>query len=752
MRTIQSTAGTAILLAAAACCALAQPLSCHRADQPDTVRLNGSAELIGDVVMVCSGGTPTQPGSLVPAYQIVVATNTSLPNRLPAATVGSWTSNETLLFVDDPPPASQVTCVPSPGSDSCPQIAGQPSANVFQGRQLQNNATVFLDVPIDPPGPSATRTIRISNLRASPGDLPVGPLPQVTAGVLIFDGFGNTVPLDAQEAVGAVALPSMTFTLLTLSGQEPALNQPALVVIPSLLPLANPSLADGFLVRFTEGFASAFRRRNVGTSGGDPSFIASQAIPGYPYLTETGFFNDQFPAVNGLNTIGLADTGTRLQVVFNQIPAGVQLWASTRDVAGTTGYSDDAPKALLTTTQDSSGSGEFSAVPAVVSGLALLPASNGSASATWEVVSDDPAAVEDLVFSIVLTAQSGAVSTGTATVTAELAPVRSASSTSAITLPSFLAPVVTSSSSSSTSTVTAVPAFSVVNSIPSESISVALAANGSTSAVAPGSLIVVTALGLMASTPAAQVTVNLVDSQGVQRSCQVTAVAQQQVTCVVDAAMSLGLAVMSVAVNSQPAGTGFLQVTKVAPGIFTADGSGRGVAAGSWQHTTGGIQILMPLATLDAATGMWVAQPVDVTVPGGAFLVLKATGLANLGSSDWVNVQVGSLTVPVVSISADADNPGVQLVQVGPLPVQLQEAGLVNIQLTADAASANPVQVLFDQRQYQQPSRPTRPHGPAARAVAGSQAGKHSPGSRHAVTSRSPGGAKRVVVQDGFCG
>jgi hypothetical protein len=44
--------------------------------------------------------------------------------------------------------------------------------------------------------------------------------------------------------------------------------------------------------------------------------------------TETGFFNPQYPAADGLHKAGMADHGTRLMARFSQIPPGVKLFVT----------------------------------------------------------------------------------------------------------------------------------------------------------------------------------------------------------------------------------------------------------------------------------------------------------------------------------------------------------------------------------------------------------------------------------------
>ena len=461
----------------------------------------------------------------------------------------------------------------------------------------------------------------------------------------------------------------------------------------------------GSLMKFTEGFATSFRRRNVATSGGDPLFVAAQATPGYPYFTETGFYNDSFPAENGMNLLGLAETGTRLNVVFDHIPTGVQLWASVTEVAGSTGYDATAPKAMLTYTSEATYGGAFSVESAWVPGYAQPYLNGTTTNATWEVVSADPSVVESLLFSIALTAQGGTPITGTASMTATIAPLAIARTDGTIPLPSFLVPVAATTATSTTTTTTAtttaaattsVPAFSIVNSIPNVKTGMYSAASFSTT-VAPASLAAVTVPGLLATAAISTVSIVMVDSIGAQRTCQVVSISLQQAICLVDAAIKPGLAVVSVASSGRPAGTGFVQVAQVAPGLFSADSTGQGLAAGSAISQVGDATFTSPLAVLDTTTNTWIAQPIDLSAaPGGVTLELRATGLRGRNANGYVVAQIAGLDVPFISITASTTDVGVDLVQIGPLPQSLAGSGLVDVLLAVDGVSANPVSIYID--------------------------------------------------------
>ena len=201
------------------------------ASVPTLARAEGYTELVGDYVLVCTGGTPTAPAQVVPQVNVSVFLTTNITSRLTTST-GNY--NEALLIIDEPnTPANPTkpilncgnagandqgvsgpgvcsitsdgnpvdtyggipnvsydlasatsgtcgTAVPgsSPtryygGSSSAGDIYGCGRPNIFQGRtglsqnSGQNNIVVFSGVPFDPPGTTTTRTLRITNVRAN---------------------------------------------------------------------------------------------------------------------------------------------------------------------------------------------------------------------------------------------------------------------------------------------------------------------------------------------------------------------------------------------------------------------------------------------------------------------------------------------------------------------------------------------------------------------------------------------------------
>ena len=152
------------------------PLNCVANGGVNTpVRAEGLAETVGDFEVTCTGGVPTAPGAPVPTADIQIYLNTYVTSKL---LVNAW--SEALLMIDDPLPGIQRLCGTTGDTESSPGVCaitgtgtgagvydGSPGRpNVFQG-QAFTNVIVFTGIPIDPPGNSGQRIVRVTNVRAN---------------------------------------------------------------------------------------------------------------------------------------------------------------------------------------------------------------------------------------------------------------------------------------------------------------------------------------------------------------------------------------------------------------------------------------------------------------------------------------------------------------------------------------------------------------------------------------------------------
>lgn len=442
---------------------------------PPIVRAEGLTELVGDLVLNCTGGTPTAAGSLVPQANVQIFLNTNVTSRL---VNDPW--SEALLMIDEPSETAQRYCSVNGGC----AITGVGAAagtdgrvdgvdydetsltgsvpNVYQGRQSGANSIVWLGVPIDPPGTNATRIIRVTNVRANANQLGVSSTLIPTQIVMFISVTGTTsVPINNPQQTVAFIQPGLSFSVRqAVSSYLQCVSFNSAASTDTSKALNN---GMGTIVRFSEGFASSFKRRNVAayTDADNSPVPVNQNVPGAIYNTETGFYNST-PAIvtgssaNGLSAAGLADHGTRLMARFANVPAGVSLYASVYPVVSCSdcGPSSrpaitavrNATSATLTqarlVTTDANGGGSFSRVTATNNssfdgGAATAPIAlnNGAGTAVWEVMNADPLTSQTYEFGIGVSYTANTSNNlpglGSATVAGSFAPLSTVTTASA---------------------------------------------------------------------------------------------------------------------------------------------------------------------------------------------------------------------------------------------------------------------------------------------------------------------------------
>ena len=412
---------------------------------PPIVRAEGIAELVGDLILNCTGGTFTPAGQPIPQSNVQIFLNTNITSRTYANSL-----SEAILTIDEPFPSAGET--PTPGSAGpstgaasvqlgCQAINSTNCAitslgagvgatgsyngsaghyNVFQGAQNGPSQVVWLGVPIDAPGSAGTRVIRITNIRANA----------------------------CQLGVSSTLIPTAITMFIAVNGsQQVTINQPQQTVAfiqPGLIATSQtanffqcPSINGSIAVTATEGFASSFKVRNYAqlfTTGattapnGLPSTtVGLQNVLGYPYNTESGYVSTT-PGISPNGTtagaIGLADQGTQVSFTVSNVPAGVsisapawvQLLPSTGGVA--TGL------AVLVGATFSGG-----AAP-----LVSVTVTGNTASVTYEVWYSNPNVIESMSLAIPVTAASSPSlnlpGTGTSQVAVTFAPISTVQTTS----------------------------------------------------------------------------------------------------------------------------------------------------------------------------------------------------------------------------------------------------------------------------------------------------------------------------------
>ena len=454
---------------------------------PPVLRAEGLTELVGDIVLTCQGGAVVAPGTNLNTNtaNVTVSFGTNVTSRLLTNSFSGTTNsleagntNEALLMIDEPgsaetgivagfgPTAPQVLCGASGLPDSslgagvggCPEYVElqggvnvmtsgtsspySPGPNVFSGvwgGSSAPNQVTFFGIPIMPPTSAGSeRVYRITNIRINANGLSGGTLAgtnQVYAYVSISGP--TSVPVNTPNVIAGSIQSGLTTSVRS------ATNGGSLTLPNTLLQCnSTGSSAPGnglTFLRYSENFGSAFKLRTGSGQG-----TTTQNVPGTIYNSESGFIPyNGGPLITGLNygtQVGLADYATRLKAVFNGLPANTRIFVSTTNVInGTmipaTGAATSFAQLVISDTAIDSGgipgvpvSGYIGTAPANIPYAEIIP-SNGTASATWEVVGTNPALNESFDFGvwILYSANPGANSPapGTATINMSFAPTPS---------------------------------------------------------------------------------------------------------------------------------------------------------------------------------------------------------------------------------------------------------------------------------------------------------------------------------------
>ena len=472
------------------------PMSCTVTSTGGNVRAEGKTEIVGDIVISCTGGT-----ALVTFGGSAAATSTAVPTMdltvtLPSNVTSRQTNintalapvyaSDALLLIDEPqsfggalvtgfgngaaptPCTPTVTAGPPLVVNGCPvypnefgnfevmsptsgQAIGSPTTgaqNVYQGVASGKTVT-FYGVPVLPPGSTASRIFRITNVRIDGTGAGSGAITAGISSVAHTSGIPTAMPtISTTPTVGTVAA-SLTTTSTPIAVTNCLANG-----------TSNAYTFAG-TVTFAEatGFPNAFRTRIAAASNtaGAGQGVGVLGVPGQnSNNTESGYIVPTLAVGTGL-TAGLADFGTRLKAVFNAVPAGVHVFVSVSNVTGanvstnTTGSAfvgtittgGTATNSLATFVSSSNEAAAWSATPSTttISGgplggnvVEITPSTTGavagtSYSAIWEVTNSNGTSAETLTFDVFVVTSTQQTPAQT-TVNLSYAPLQTGSPTS----------------------------------------------------------------------------------------------------------------------------------------------------------------------------------------------------------------------------------------------------------------------------------------------------------------------------------
>jgi uncharacterized protein (TIGR03437 family) len=180
------------------------------------------------------------------------------------------------------------------------------------------------------------------------------------------------------------------------------------------------------------------------------------------------------------------------------------------------------------------------------------------------------------------------------------------------------------------------------------------------------------------------------DSYGAARDAGLFFVSPTQVNCLIPAGMAPGTATLAVVSGARTAATGWIRIEPVAPALFTASADGIGVAAAEvlWVKADGRRE--SGLVFVCSPGGGCTSMPIDLGSDSDrVYVSLYGTGIRAFSS---VAARVDGEEVPAAA-AAHSVYPGLDQVNIGPLPRDLVGRGEVNVAVTVDGRAANLVTV-----------------------------------------------------------
>jgi len=186
-------------------------------------------------------------------------------------------------------------------------------------------------------------------------------------------------------------------------------------------------------------------------------------------------------------------------------------------------------------------------------------------------------------------------------------------------------------------------------------------------------------------------TVRVIDSLGVERTAPLFFVSPWQVNYLLPAGTALGQARVIVTGSDGVPRSGTAVVERLAPGLFSANSSGQGVAAAvAFRRTGSGAESTQLVFQCPGGAGTCVPDPIDLGPEGDeVYLLLYGTGIRGRSSLGAVSVKIGGVAVPVSYAGDQMQYVGLDQINAGPLPRSLTGRGKVQILLVVDGEPAN---------------------------------------------------------------
>jgi len=232
---------------------------------------------------------------------------------------------------------------------------------------------------------------------------------------------------------------------------------------------------------------------------------------------------------------------------------------------------------------------------------------------------------------------------------------------------------------------------------PPKALAIINAGSGAT-VVAPGSIAAAFGSQIGASTHVALslplptllngVSIDLTDSAMMSQMASLFFVSPNQINSVIPDSVALGMTTAKIMGGNNSGATASMQVANVAPGLFTVNGAGTGVAAALAIRRIIATQTDVAVPVFHCDANGCVSEPIDMQTGTQLFLELFGTGVRRRTALSNVSVTIGGEAATVLFAGAQGQFPGLDQVNVM-IPNNHQRHGEQDLVITVDGQVAN---------------------------------------------------------------
>lgn len=183
------------------------------------------------------------------------------------------------------------------------------------------------------------------------------------------------------------------------------------------------------------------------------------------------------------------------------------------------------------------------------------------------------------------------------------------------------------------------------------------------------------------------------DSRGVARPAPIFFVSPQQVNYLIPNGTANGTATVTISVDRVTVSTGLVTIATVAPSLFSANSSGRDVAAAYLVRVRNQVQSIEDAIEFNPALQRFVPRPIDLGPEGDrVYLVLFGTGIRGRTTLSAVTVRMAGLDIRPEFAGPHVRLTGLDQVNVE-IPRSLIGRGVVNVGVVVDGQTSNQLSI-----------------------------------------------------------